>query len=163
MIKVMAILVAVLALSPVAAGLVQDDGQRGVRAGAAVAEDGGPIGLRATLNRSDPVYAIGDKLGLTIVTARAVSIEIWELDASGALNKILPARGAVLQTEPGKPLKLPQPGMNFQIGPPIGVTELHIIAKSIASGSRSIDSADLRLAGRDTREDVKLRYTIVQP
>ena len=163
MMKAIAIPGALLVLSPGAAGFARDDAQRGVRAGAAIPEESGPIGLRATLNHGDPVYAVGDQLGLTIVTARAAAIEVWELDASGALNKILPARGTTLLTEPGKPLKLPRPGMNFQIGPPIGVTELHIIAKAMAPASRSIDSADLRLAGRGNREDVKLRYTIVQP
>lgn len=155
---VFAIVALLFAPLPAAA---QSESSRGITNGpSGNADQGLPIGLRASLDRPEPVYALGERLGLTITAAREASIEIWELDAGGKLNKILPARGETLLVGPGRPLKLPMPGQNFAVGPPLGVTELHIIART-GILDRSVDAADARLAGRAQRQDLKLRYTIV--
>jgi hypothetical protein len=154
--------IGLIAATASAAALIQDDVGRGISSSSGRGSaDTRPIGLRVSFNRAEPVYAIGEQLGLTITTDRDAIIEIWELDAAGTLNKIVPARGQTVAVGPGRPLRLPAAGQNFTLGPPAGTTELHVIARSAPDTSRSIDSADARLPGRAGREDVKLSYRIV--
>lgn len=157
-----ALLLAALSAGAIAA--VQEESTRGLVVGqGSSADDGPPIGLRVTFSRADPVYAIGEQLGLTISAARSASIEVWELEPDGKLNKILPTRGETLVIEAGRQLRLPLAGMNFRVGPPVGTSELHVIAKAGATTSRSLDTADTRLAGRNNRQEVRLRYKVVAP
>jgi hypothetical protein len=119
------------------------------------------IGLQARFDRADPSYAVGEQLRLTVTTRRAAYIEIWELGPDGAFDKIVPARGTPPISQPGKPLRLPAPGMSFEVGPPRGVSELHVIARAVDGTQRSIGDADTKVSGTATRDEVRLRYTIL--
>lgn len=121
----------------------------------------GAIGLQARFDRADPSYAVGDQLSVMITTKHVAQIEVWELGADGALKKILPVRGTVLLSEPGKVLTLPSSGTRFTVEPPRGVAELHIIARAVNGAQRSIGDADTKLSGTDVRDEVRLRYRIL--
>jgi hypothetical protein len=140
----------------------QDDA-RGLTASRSSAQspEAAAIGLVARLDRADPTYAVGEELRLTITTARAASIEVWELDAKGVLSKILPAAGHTLDTKPNTPMTLPPHGMNLRVGPPKGVSELHIIARTPAAASRSIGTAGAKFFAKSLRAEVRLKYTIM--
>jgi hypothetical protein len=135
---------------------------RGLAVGSQRQEASGEaLGLRATLDRPQPVYAIGEQLTLTISINREATIELWELDAHGSLTKLLPATGQTLSVGPGRPLKLPARGQSFDVGGPAGVNELHVIARA-ALPTRTRDlGADRSLARNDLRQEVRLCYTVV--
>lgn len=127
-------------------------------------EDAGPssIGLQTSLDRGEPVYAVGETLRLKISVNRRATIEVWELDAAGSLTKIAPSGGAALTAAPGTPLVLPLRGQTFVVEPPFGVNELRVIARAApANPSRSVASADTRLGGRAARQEATLCYRVV--
>lgn len=119
-----------------------------------------PLGLRAQLDRPDPVYAVGEPLGLLIVTDREATIEIWDLSPGGSLTRLLP--NLPLSAGPGRPLRLPMRGQRFEVGDSPGVSELHVIARS-ATPERAAVQADARRPGSDRRQEVRLRYRVVIP
>jgi hypothetical protein len=127
--------------------------------------NGSAIGLLASLDRANAVYAIGERLTLNITVKRMAFIEVWELDQSGKLTRIAPLDAKPLTAHPGRPLTLPTAGQSFVIEGPPGKSELHIIART---GPRERITRDLRkngsgLAYRSIRQDARLCYRIVAP
>jgi hypothetical protein len=120
------------------------------------------IGLSAQFDRADPTYALGEQLGLVIRVAMKAEIEIWQVSPTNGLEKIAPVAG-VLKATPDRPLVLPLAGMNFRLKRPLGQFELRIIARVGSETSRYLGSAASRIAGRETREDVRLVYRVVNP
>lgn len=147
---------AALCLHPAEA--VQDDPARALKVGPGNGESSRPLGLRAQFDRPQPVYAVGESLGLVISTDEDASIEIWDFGSDGALTRLLP--GLSLSAGPGRPLRLPLRGQRFEVGDTLGTSELHVVARAM-SAQREIVRADPRRPGSDRRQEVRLRYRVV--
>jgi hypothetical protein len=116
-----------------------------------------PLGLRAALDRPEPVYAVGDPFGVVIATDYEALIEIWDIGPDGSLTRLLP--DTHLSAGPGRPLRLPMQGQRFEIGDELGFSEFLVIAR--AAPTRAVARADARLPGSNARQEVRLRYRVV--
>lgn len=127
------------------------------------ADKAGTIGLVARLDRANAVYAIGEKLTLSITVRRMAFIEVWELDQSGKLTRIAPQDSTRLTAEPGRALTLPSGGQSFVIEGPPGKSELHIIARTRprTGTTRDVRKNASGLAFGSLRQDVRVCYRIV--
>ena len=167
-IVLLAVLASVTSTTSALAATSPCEARRGIAAKVeANPADDRTIGLLATLDRANAVYAIGERLTLSITVKRTAFIEVWELDQSGKLTRIAPQGSAQLTASPGRPLTLPAEGQSFVIEGPPGKSELHIIARTSPSPSRPGGvTRDVRkngsgLAYGSLRQDIRVCYRIV--
>lgn len=149
---------AAVALALQAGAAAQDESSRALKVTAGPGQSPRPLGLRAQFDRPDPVYAVGEPLGLMIAADQEASIEIWDFGPDGSLTRLLP--NIYLSAGPDRPLRLPMRGQRFEVGGALGISELHVIARAVAP-ERAAVRADSRRPGSDKRQEVRLRYRVV--
>jgi hypothetical protein len=120
---------------------------------------------QVSLDRPAPIYAVNDHLVLTIVAASNVELEIWEVSATGAVNKIVPgeANAQPLRLGAGQTLHFPPGGGRLRIEGPAGPYQLKVVARAVEANTRSLGSAGARLAGAQVRDEWQVHYKVVDP
>lgn len=154
----------IASLAPLSSGATSTTSTRSLRSGPSPVQIE-PIELSVTLDRVDPIYALDDPMKLRVRTARSAAIRLWEIYPDGTINSI--AKGMCYKTVVGVPLVLP-----MTVGPPLGVTELHVQAFDLSlvkrfcrrmRSSRSFGSAADHLPWSAQMQETILRYTVVRP